>query len=71
MKQLDAVSRDLAGVHFSYSDPAPNFDRSKVKGLVAELVDVDKNHLNSCTALEVCAGGKLYNVSCFFSVQLV
>jgi structural maintenance of chromosome 2 len=39
-----------------------NFDRSKVKGLVAQLITVDPSSLNQVTALEVCAGGRLYNV---------
>lgn len=52
----------LAAVDFSYSDPYPNFDRSKVKGLVATLIDLDEANFRSSTALEICAGGKLYNV---------
>ena len=47
---------------FSYSDPHPNFDRSKVKGLVASLITLDSEHHNKATALEVAAGGRLYNV---------
>lgn len=47
---------------FEYSDPTPDFDRSKVKGIVASLVSLPKEHLNKSTALEVCAGGKLYQV---------
>ena len=52
----------LASIDFSYSDPVPNFDRSKVKGLVANLIDLDAGNFRSSTALEICAGGKLYNV---------
>jgi len=52
----------LAAIDFSYSDPEPSFDRSKVKGLVATLVDLDESNFKSSTALEICAGGKLYNV---------
>ena len=52
----------LAAIDFSYSDPEPNFDRSQVKGLVATLVDLDETNFKSSTALEICAGGKLYNV---------
>ena len=45
---------------FDYSDPVRGFDRSKVKGLVAKLIQVqDPIH---ATALEVVAGGKLYQV---------
>ena len=47
---------------FSYSDPTPNFDRSKVKGLVAELINLEQKNYDASTALEICAGGRLYNV---------
>ncbi|KAH6561365.1 hypothetical protein BASA62_009874 [Batrachochytrium salamandrivorans] len=48
--------------HFSYSNPTPNFDRSTVKGFVADLINISEGNLGASTALEVCAGGKLYNV---------
>ena len=47
---------------FNYTDPHPNFDRSKVKGLVAQLFTLNKDQLEAATALEICAGGRLYNV---------
>lgn len=56
------LRRKTAGVDFQYSDPSPNFDRSKVKGLVAQLFTLDKDKLDAGTALEICAGGRLYNV---------
>ena len=47
-------------LRFRYSDPVRGFDRSKVKGLFAKLVDVkNKEH---ATALEIAAGGRLYQV---------
>jgi structural maintenance of chromosome 2 len=61
-EQADALRRKVASIDFTYSDPSPSFDRSKVKGLVAQLFTLDKNHLRAGTALEVCAGGRLYNV---------
>uniref|UniRef100_A0A2C9K7S9 SMC hinge domain-containing protein n=1 Tax=Biomphalaria glabrata TaxID=6526 RepID=A0A2C9K7S9_BIOGL len=45
---------------FEYKDPEANFNRSKVSGLVCKLFEV-KDPIHS-TALEVTAGGKLYNV---------
>ncbi|CAM9448409.1 unnamed protein product, partial [Laminaria digitata] len=59
LQVVDRLSAQLAGrLNFEYQDPQKNFDRSKVKGLVARLVDVkDKAH---STALEVAAGGRLY-----------
>ncbi|KAI9316303.1 RecF/RecN/SMC [Dichotomocladium elegans] len=60
--KAEMLSRHLSRLDFVYSDPAPNFDRSKVKGLVAELIRLDKEHYDASAALEICAGGKLYNV---------
>ncbi|KAG4393393.1 hypothetical protein GLYMA_03G073736v4 [Glycine max] len=54
------LSANLANVEFTYHDPFKNFDRSKVKGVVAKLIKV--NDRSSMTALEVTAAGKLYNV---------
>ena len=60
-EQLDTLTAQLQGrLRFEYSDPVRGFDRSKVKGLVARLVTV-KNSRHA-TALEVVAGGKLYQV---------
>ena len=61
-QEADEMSRKVANIDFSYSDPTPNFDRSRVKGLVAQLFTLDKNHTRAGTALEICAGGRLYNV---------
>ena len=61
-EQADSLKRKVAGIDFNYNDPSPNFDRSKVKGLVAQLFTLDKEHLRAGTALEICAGGRLYNV---------
>lgn len=61
-EEADAMKRKVANIDFNYTDPHPNFDRSKVKGLVAQLFTLDKDKLQAATALEVCAGGRLYNV---------
>lgn len=45
---------------FEYRDPERDFDRSKVKGVVAKLVRLQDP--TTTTALEVAAGGKLYQV---------
>lgn len=60
--EADSLKRKVANVDFTYTDPYPNFDRSKVKGLVAQLFTLDKNRTETGTALEICAGGRLYNV---------
>ena len=61
-EQADAMKRKVASIDFSYSDPSPGFDRSRVKGLVAQLFNLDKDKTRAGTALEICAGGRLYNV---------
>ena len=49
-----------ARLRFDYKDPEKGFDRSRVKGTVGKLVTV--NNPAHATALEVAAGGKLYQV---------
>ncbi|KAK4237297.1 SMC2-like protein [Achaetomium macrosporum] len=61
-QESDALKRRVANIDFNYADPVPNFDRSKVKGLVAQLFTLDKQFAQAATALEICAGGRLYNV---------
>ncbi|KIX02639.1 uncharacterized protein Z518_08581 [Rhinocladiella mackenziei CBS 650.93] len=61
-READELKRKVANVDFHFSDPSPNFDRSKVKGLVAQLFTLDKDKSIAGTALEICAGGRLYNV---------
>lgn len=61
-EQADTLRRKVANVDFTFSNPTPNFDRSKVKGLVASLFTLDKDKSQAGTALEICAGGRLYNV---------
>jgi len=47
-------------VNFQYQDPERGFNRGKVKGVVAKLVHLQDPA--TTTALEVAAGGKLYQV---------
>lgn len=47
---------------FQYVDPHPGFERSKVRGLVAELIHLPPEHSGKATAIQVAAGGALYNV---------
>ena len=61
-EQTDGLKRKVANIDFSYSDPSPGFDRSRVKGLVAQLFTLDREKSHAGTALEICAGGRLYNV---------
>lgn len=58
--EIRNLSAQSANVEFTYRDPMKNFDRSKVKGVVAKLMKVKDS--STMTALEVTAGGKLFNV---------
>ncbi|KAL8096018.1 structural maintenance of chromosomes protein 2-1-like [Apium graveolens] len=58
--EIRMLTSRLGNVDFQYRDPARNFDRSKVKGVVAKLIKVKDS--SAMTALEVAAGGKLFNV---------
>lgn len=58
----DDIKNRMGNLDFEYASPYPNFDRNKVKGLVASLVGLDKLNYNAATALEITAGGRLYNV---------
>ncbi|EST05697.1 RecF/RecN/SMC, N-terminal [Kalmanozyma brasiliensis GHG001] len=62
LERKEGLSSKLAGMDFRYTDPEPNFDRSRVKGLVASLIQLDQDKHKYSTALEICAGGRLYNV---------
>ncbi|WVQ83720.1 hypothetical protein IAT38_005864 [Cryptococcus sp. DSM 104549] len=61
-EKRDNLRSHLANLDFQYSDPTPNFDRRKVRGLVANLITLDKANHHKSTALEIAAGAKLYNV---------
>ena len=56
------MKQRVPNLDFEYAAPYPNFDPNKVKGLVASLVALDKVNYNAATALEITAGGRLYNV---------
>ncbi|KNA04781.1 hypothetical protein SOVF_196530 [Spinacia oleracea] len=58
--KIRVLSGQLANVDFAYRDPTNNFQRSKVKGVVAKLIKIKDE--STMTALEVVAGGRLYNV---------
>ncbi|XAR71817.1 hypothetical protein NMG60_11018249 [Bertholletia excelsa] len=58
--EIRILSAQLSNVDFTYRDPVRNFDRSRVKGVVAKLIKVKDG--STMTALEVAAGGKLFNV---------
>lgn len=60
--QYENFKRKVANIDFTYSDPCPGFDHLKVLGFVAQLFTLDEKNYNASMALEICAGGRLYNV---------
>ncbi|KAG1678186.1 hypothetical protein FOA52_016123 [Chlamydomonas sp. UWO 241] len=59
-EEVERLAHEASGCGFRYTDPRPGFDRASVKGVVASLVRVADP--SNVTALEVAAGGKLYQV---------
>ncbi|XP_018012651.2 structural maintenance of chromosomes protein 2, partial [Hyalella azteca] len=59
-EKVDALLSRYPELNFKYQDPERNFDRSQVKGLVCKLMKLKDP--SAATALQVTAGGKLYNV---------
>ncbi|RAL64279.1 hypothetical protein DID88_002171 [Monilinia fructigena] len=57
-KQESAIQQNIRRIR----EQSDVFKTSKVKGLVAQLFTIDKSHTAAGTALEICAGGRLYNV---------
>ncbi|KAI6696191.1 hypothetical protein NL676_016310 [Syzygium grande] len=60
-EEIRKTSVELAILEFTYSDPIENFDRSKVKGVVAKLFKVRDS--SRMTALGAAAGEHLYSVA--------
>ncbi|KAJ2082316.1 Structural maintenance of chromosomes protein 2 [Coemansia sp. RSA 988] len=69
LEQLDSIDEHRRGMEaqmtnfdFQYQDPVRNFDRNKVKGLVAQLINIEDKNKFAAVALEITAGGRIYNV---------
>ncbi|CAH2293639.1 structural maintenance of chromosomes 2 [Pelobates cultripes] len=56
----ESLMARYSSLNFEYRDPEKNWDSNRVKGLVASLITV--KDFSTATALEVVAGGRLYNV---------
>ncbi|KAL3318368.1 Structural maintenance of chromosomes protein 2 [Cichlidogyrus casuarinus] len=59
-QEINSSNRDLMNLQFEYRDPRPGFDRRKVYGPVAKLVQV--KDMQFAQALQTAAGAKLYNI---------
>jgi len=60
--QITQKQARVGGIDFQYQDPHKGFDRKSVKGLVAKNFKIKKDFESYVTALEITAGGKLFNV---------
>ena len=61
-QERESKKQRVPSLGFDYDSPYPGFDRSKVKGLVASLISLKPSDYDKATALEITAGGRLYNV---------
>ncbi|KAF8005146.1 hypothetical protein HF325_000603 [Metschnikowia pulcherrima] len=61
-RQLNGIRRDVGNIDFQYLKPYPNFDLRSVKGLAMQLFSLKDSATEKAMALQVCAGGRLYNV---------
>ncbi|SCU97709.1 LADA_0H07800g1_1 [Lachancea dasiensis] len=61
-REMDILKRRVANIDFNYSKPSSDFSPTSVKGVAAQLFSLDENNFASATALQVCAGGRLFNV---------
>lgn len=61
-RDSESLRRRVAGIEFQYSKPFENFNTKAVKGVTAELFNIPEENLKYVTGLQICAGGRLYNV---------
>lgn len=59
-RELDNFEARYYNLQFNYKDPYDGFDRKNVRGVVAKLFKLKDPKF--ATALEVVAGGRLYNI---------
>ncbi|XP_033028941.1 structural maintenance of chromosomes protein 2 [Lacerta agilis] len=59
-ESYETLMSRFPNLRFEYRDPEKNWNQDHVKGLVASLITV--KDISTATALEVVAGGRLYNV---------
>ncbi|XP_007904709.2 structural maintenance of chromosomes protein 2 [Callorhinchus milii] len=59
-ESYETLVAKFPNLRFDYKDPEKNWNSDRVKGLVATLISV--KDISAATALEVVAGGRLYNV---------
>lgn len=63
MQRRENKRREIVRTDFRADDPYPGFDRTAVFGTIASLIDLPDENAPAATALEMAAGGRLYNVA--------
>ncbi|CAN3503772.1 structural maintenance of chromosomes protein 2 [Diutina catenulata] len=61
-RRMAALKNEVGGLNFDYSRPHANFNDDAVRGVVAQLFELPQENSEKALALQVCAGGRLYNV---------
>ncbi|CAR28177.1 ZYRO0D15642p [Zygosaccharomyces rouxii] len=61
-RETEYLRRSVANIEFNYTMPSEKFDPNSVKGVAAQLFTLSENNYDSALALQVCAGGRLFNV---------
>ncbi|XBW34566.1 hypothetical protein QEN19_000129 [Hanseniaspora menglaensis] len=61
-EEVETWKRKLYNLDFQYDKENVNFDPCSVKGVAATLFNISSQNLNKAQALQVCAGGRLFNV---------
>ncbi|CAI4061130.1 hypothetical protein SKDZ_06G0960 [Saccharomyces kudriavzevii ZP591] len=56
------LKRRVANLEFNYTTPYPDFKANFVHGVVGQLFQLDDDNIRYSTALQTCAGGRLFNV---------
>lgn len=62
LQERDSIQRQISKVIFNYSDPSGKINSDKVKGPVARLLRLKDENSAQALAVEISAGGRLYNV---------
>lgn len=60
--QLSYLRREVGNIDFHYARPSPDFNPQSVKGVAVQLFKLEEDHHDKALALQVCAGGRLFNV---------
>ncbi|SGZ39667.1 related to Structural maintenance of chromosomes protein 2 [Hanseniaspora guilliermondii] len=60
--QIESWKRKLYNLDFQYDHKNVNFEPQFIKGVAATLFDINQENMDKAQALQVCAGGKLFNI---------